>query len=81
MLKMKYKIISAVMLAAPLLINTGIGTTVSAHSASNKPAVVCKSKYKTPAKPVKKVVNKHKVKASNTKPAPKVVHSASNARR
>ncbi|EDK34987.1 hypothetical protein [Clostridium kluyveri] len=81
MLKMKYKIISAVMLATPLLLNTGIGTTVSACSANNKPGVVYKSKYKAPAKPVKKVVNKHKVKAPYAKPAPKVVHSVPNAYR
>ncbi|MFL0197481.1 hypothetical protein ACJDU8_18210 [Clostridium sp. WILCCON 0269] len=82
MLKLKYKIISAAIIAAPLLINTGIGTTVHASPANNKPAVVCKSKQKVPAKPAPKVVNKHKTKAAHAKPAankpaPKVV----NARR
>ena len=81
MLKMKYKVLSAVMLATPLLLNTGIATTVSACSANSKPGVVCKSKYKAPAKPAQKVVNKHKVKAPQAKPAPKVVHSAVNAHR
>lgn len=35
MSRTKYKLISAVMLTAPLLLNTGIGTTVSAHPINN----------------------------------------------
>ncbi|WP_416232338.1 hypothetical protein [Clostridium kluyveri] len=35
MLKMKYKLLSALVLAAPLLVNTGIVTTVHACDSSN----------------------------------------------
>ncbi|MFL0197252.1 hypothetical protein ACJDU8_17055 [Clostridium sp. WILCCON 0269] len=78
MIKLKYKIISAAMIAAPLLLNTGIATTVHASPANNKPGVVYNSKYKVPAKPAPKVVNTHKT--SHTKPAPEATHSAPHAK-
>ena len=42
MLKMKYKLLSALILAAPLLLNTGIATTVHASDAKDA-SVVCQS--------------------------------------
>ncbi|WP_368488705.1 hypothetical protein [Clostridium sp. BJN0013] len=39
MLKMKYKLLSALVLAAPLLVNTGIATTVHACDSSNNTKV------------------------------------------
>ncbi|MFL0198607.1 hypothetical protein ACJDU8_24065 [Clostridium sp. WILCCON 0269] len=45
MLKNKYKLISAVMIAAPLLINTGIATTVHANPRYANPAPVSYNSY------------------------------------
>lgn len=39
MLKIKYKLLSALVLAAPLLVNTGIATTVHACDSSNNTKV------------------------------------------
>ncbi|MFL0198223.1 hypothetical protein ACJDU8_22060 [Clostridium sp. WILCCON 0269] len=70
MLKLKYKIISAAMIAAPLLLNTGIATTVHASPVNNRPGVVCKAPVKPAAKPAPKP-NTHK---PATKPVPKPVN-------
>ncbi|MFL0197140.1 hypothetical protein ACJDU8_16475 [Clostridium sp. WILCCON 0269] len=44
MLKLKHKLLSALILAAPLLLNTGIATTVHASGVNNNIAsVLCKS--------------------------------------
>lgn len=46
MLKTRYKLLSALVLAAPLLVNTGIATTVQASSVNNaKASIVYKSYY------------------------------------
>ncbi|MFL0194734.1 hypothetical protein ACJDU8_03975 [Clostridium sp. WILCCON 0269] len=46
MLKMKYKLLSALVLTVPLLVNTGIATTVHASPANNvKTNIVYKSHY------------------------------------
>ncbi|WP_368488696.1 hypothetical protein [Clostridium sp. BJN0013] len=46
MLKTRYKLLSALVLAAPLLVNTGVATTVQASSVNNaKASIVYKSYY------------------------------------
>ncbi|BAH05662.1 hypothetical protein [Clostridium kluyveri] len=46
MLKMKYKLLSVLVLAAPLLVNTGIATTVQASPVNNaKTSIIYKSHY------------------------------------
>ncbi|MCC9296548.1 hypothetical protein LN736_17020 [Clostridium sp. WLY-B-L2] len=71
---MKYKVISAAMVIAPLFLSTGFATTVQACP-SKAPVAVHKVVRKAAPKPVRKTVVKP-INKSKHKVAPKVGHKA-----
>jgi hypothetical protein len=78
MLKMKYKLISAAMVIAPLFLSTGVATTVQASTAVKAPIAVhrvVKSARKVVPKPVRKTAVKP-INKSKHKAVPKVEHKA-----